>query len=280
MKYQFLDPGADKLVEESELPTEGVIALAIRATGYDTEDDEVVALSIVDLNGKELFAKTVKPQNKEEWGVSDASGNITPADVAEAPELFQFEEEISDLFENATLVVAQSTSFAEGIIEQSWVTLPAFEGFDLVERFRAAHCTADYLGEPAAAASLQGIAEYYGLPAERPTLTDEARMVAQAYQAYVKEHVDERAARGPEYWKDHDERKAEENARIEAANAVIRKREKNFNRMNGLLWVAAGIIFTSLVIQLYQRGGDTGLMVVCGAFAVFAYFRAVANFRR
>lgn len=280
MKYQFLDPGDEKLIESSELPIEGVIAVAVRSTGYDTEEDEVLALSIVNMDGDELFAKTVKPQNKEEWTNSDATGGILPADVEDAPELFQFEEEISDLFENATLVVTQSASFTEGIIEQSWVTLPKFEGFDLVERFRASHCADDYPGEPAAAASLAGIASYYDLPVAGPTLSDEARTIAAAYRALVKEHADEREAKGADYWKRYYERLAEEAARAKAADVIGQKREKNLNRMNGLLWVAGGLIFISLAIQLYQRGADAGFMVICGAVAVFAFIRAIASFRR
>lgn len=279
MRYLFLDPGDDALIEMSEMPVESGIAVALRTTGYDADEDEVIALSIVDFDGNELFAKTVKPQNAEDWEASDASGGLSPADVADAPELYQFEEQISELFENAEIVVAQHLPFAKAMIEQSWVTLPDFRGFDLLEGFRKSHCTDDYRGEPAAAVAFDGVAGYYGL-SNGTTLTDEARAVASAYKALVKEHADERAAKGEGYWDAHDARMAEQAADDAKAQAVAAKREKNLNRMNGLLWVAACLIFISLDIQLYQRGADVGAMIVGGAIAVFALIRAIANFRK
>ena len=280
MRYEFFDPGDEELIEASELPLEGGIAVALRSTGYDTDEDEVLQLAIVDFGGSELFSKTVKPQNKEKWEPSEASGGLAPADVEDAPELFQFEEEVSDLFENASLVVGQHMPFVQDVIESSWVTLPAFQPFDLVERFCASHCTTDYRNEPAAIATLEGIARYYGIDADESTALGTARAIAACYRALVGEHAEQRAAKGEAYWERREQRLAAEAAANASVNAAARLREKRFNQMNGLLWVAGGIIFVSLIIQLYQRGGDVSFMVVCGAFAVFCFIRAVANFRK
>lgn len=279
MQYRFLDPGDERLLALSELPANG-IALAMRTTGYDTDEDEVLELAIVDLQGEERFFRRVKPQNIEDWTVSDATGGITPADVAEAPELYQFEEEVSDLFENADTVVGQYLSFAEDAIEQSWITLPEFEGFDLIERFCECHCSADYPAAPASAAALDGIAGYYGLQVDSSTTLGIARAVAACYHAFSAELAQARADKGDDYWRRRNERLAAESSQVRDADAVARIREKRLNQMNGLLWVAASLIFISLIIQVYQRGGDVGFMVVCGAFAVFAAVRAVANFRK
>ena len=280
MQYQFFDAGDEKLIELSELPLQGAIAIALRSTGYDTEEDEVVQLSIVDLDGNELFSKTVKPQNREEWEPGDASGGIAPADVEDAPELYQFEEEISDLFEKAPLVIGQHMAFAEEVIESSWVTLPEFEGFDIVEQFCQTHSTADYRAEPAAVATLEGIAAYYGLEGDTSSTEGSAQLAAACYRALVAEHVEQREAKGAEYWERRERRLAEEAAKDESANAAHRLREKRLNQMNALLWVAGGLIFISLIIQLYQRGGDVGFMVICGAASVFCFIRAVVNFRK
>ena len=280
MRYQFLDPGPAKLIEMSGLPTEGGIAVATRSTGYNTDEDEVLQLGIVDLSGTELFFKTVKPQNKEEWEQSDATGGITPADVEGLPELYQFEEEVSDLFENADVVVGQHTAFLQEVIESSWITLPALQDLDLISLFCASHSTTDYRNEPAAVATLEGIAEYYGIQLDESSALATARTVAACYQALVKEHVDERASKGEAYWTRYNEETAEEAARNAAREAIIQKREKNFNRMNGLLWVASGFIFISLGIQLYQNGWDTGFVIIAIVAAVFAFSRAVVNFRK
>lgn len=280
MDYRFLEPEDEKLLELASLPTKDGIALAMRTTGFGADEAEVLDLAIVDLDGNELFAQTVKPQNTETWEPSDATGGIAPKDVEEAPELYQFEEEISDLFENASIAVASYLPFAENAIESSWVTLPQFEGFDLVSRFCETHCTNDYPNEPATAASLQGIADYYGITCDSESTKGLAVATAACYRALAAELADAREAKGDEYWRRREERLAKEAEGQQTLSKAARIREKRFNQMNGLLWVAAGLIFISLIIQLYQRGGDIGFMVVCGAFAVFAFIRAVANFRK
>lgn len=280
MRYQFFDPGDERLIETSELPTDSGIAVAVRSTGYDTDEDEVVQLAIVDLDGNELFFKTVKPQNKEEWSPSDATGGIAPSDVEGLPELYHFEQEVSDLFENAKVVVGMHMPFLEEVIESSWVTLPVFTGQDLSSLFCASHSTVDYRTEPAAVATLAGIAEYYGVQLDETSALGTARAEAACYRALVKEHADQREAKGAAYWARRDERMAEENARKDAMNEIARKREKNFNRMNGLLWVASALIFVSLGIQLYQNGWDMGFIVIAVAAAVFAASRAIVNFRK
>ncbi len=279
MRYRFFDPGDEQLIEVSEMPAQDGIAVSLRSTGFDFDKDEVLALSIVDLDGNELFSKVVKPQNVAEWDASEASGGIVAADVEGAEELYQFEEEISELFEKASIVVAAHLPYLEAMIAQSWVTLPDFTGFHLVERFRVSHCTADYEKEAATVASLAGVEEYYGVPAASD-VAGEARAIAACYRALVKEHADERAAKGEDYWTRREQRLAEEAAQNPAMSAAERAREKNLNRMNGLLWVAAAIIFVSLAIQLYQNGFNIGFSVVCCIFAGFAASRAVTNFRR
>lgn len=276
MKYRFFCPDDDRLVEMTELPVEDGIAVAVFTTGFDSENDEVVALSIVDFDGNERFSKTVKPQNTESWQPSAASGGIAPADVEELPELYQFEEEISDLYESASIVVMQHMSFVDEVIESSWVSLPRYTKFDLIEQFCASHCAADYPGEPAAAAALDGIAQYYGLEADMSSTLSIARLIASCYRAFVEEHVKEHAAKGEAYWEERARRLAEESKPSPTEIA----RERNLNRMNGLLWVAAAIIFISLCIQLYQNGFSMVLMAICGVFAGFAIARAIANFRK
>ena len=277
MEYRFLSTSDEKLIETSELPLADGIAVALRSTGYSTDDDEALEVAIVDFDGNELFSHVVKPQNKEEWEASEATGGIAPSDVEEAPELYQFEEELSKLFEDASIVVGAHMPFITSMIESGWVTLPSFEGFDIVERFLESHSSADYPNEPAVAATPEGIAAYYGLPAETPTLVDAARQAASCYKAIVREHAEQREAKGAAYWERYEQRKYEESAEQRARDEVIAKRERNINRINGVLWLCGGMIFTSIIIQMYQAGGDMSIMVVCGIAAVFCYIRAVMN---
>lgn len=280
MEYKFLDRDDETLIETSELQCSHGIAVAVRTTGYELGHDEVVELAIVDFDGNVQFSQRVKPQNAGDWGASDASGGLSPEDVEDAPELYQFEDEIIELFEKAETIACQHLPFTKDVIEASWVSLPNFEGADVIELFCQSHCSTDHPGEPAVAASLPAITAYYGLPEVDATAIGEAALIAACYQAIVAEHVKEREAKGEEYWKQYDESKAGERAELERRQANARLREHRMNQMNGLLWIAGAIIFTSLAIQLYQRGGDIGVILISVAMAVFAASRGVVNFRK
>ena len=275
IEYRFYDRGDESLIETAELPLEGGIAVAVRTTGYEVGTDEVVQMSIVDFAGNELFAQTAKPQNIEEWPASDASGGLSPADVAEAPELFQFEDEIIGLFENATVVVGEHMDFISEIIESSWVSLPSFEPFDLVDQFCASHCTADYPGRPAAVAALEGIAGYYGIDADMASTTGIAQAAASCYGRLVAEHKAERDAKGEAHWADY-RRKLEEAERGDLQLQAAKRREAiRANRINAILWLCAAAIFGNLAVQLNVRGFEFGFVVVAAAAAVFFTVRWV-----
>ena len=280
MEYKFFDRGDDELIATSELPCDKGISLAVRTTGYEHGSNEVIELAICDLDGNGLFSQRVKPQNVEEWQPDGAAGGISPADVAEAPELYQFVDEITELFEGAGTVIAPHLPFVEDAIESSWVSLPKHEGTDLVELFRQTHATMDHPSEPATTASLPEIAAYYGLGDSDGTVAGEAALTAACFRALVSEHASERAAKGDAYWQRYEEGKAGERAEEARKQAVIRMREHRFNQMNGLLWIAGAIIFVSLAIQLQQRGGDIGIMVIAIVIATFCAFRGFVNFRK
>lgn len=275
MEYRFLNRDDDVLIETSELPVEEGIAVAIRCTGYELGVDEIVQLSIVDFQGNELFSQVVKPQNIEDWNDADASGGIMPSDVAEAPELFQFEDEISELFENASIVVGQHMGFIHEIIESSWVSLPNCKEYDLTGEFCASHCDAEYPGQPAVAAALPGIADYYGIACEQTDATAIARTVASCYVALITEHAQVRLDKGEQHWEAYEQRKAEALKTDERAQAAERLTEIKALRTNAILWICGFAIFSNLAVQLYVRGFNTGLVVVAAAAAVYVAVRCI-----
>ena len=273
IEYQFLDRTDETLIETSELPVEEGIAVAVRTTGYEVGVDEIVEISIVDFDGKELLSQVVKPQNIEDWSDAEASGSIMPSDVAEAPELFQFEDEIRDLFEKASIVVGQHIDFVREMIEASWVALPDFKGYDLIAEFCASHSSTDYPGQPAAVATLSGVAGYYGVSDDESSTVGIARAVAACYLGLVKEHAQVRIDKGPDYWQRYNER-LEEARRVDAQQqASNRARDARSAGINALLWLCAAAIFSNLAVQMHLRGIDFGFVAVAAVAAVFAVVR-------
>ena len=269
IEYRFLDRSDEMLIETSELPVEEGIAVAVRTTGYEIGTDEVVRLSIVDFEGNELFNQTVKPQNIEEWSDASASGGITPADVEDAPELFQFEDEIIELFKGASVVVGQHIGFIHEIIESSWVSLPDCKEYDLSQEFCASHCTVDYPGQPAAVAALSGIAAYYDLDCDESDTTPIARTVAACYIKLIREHAEVRLGKGQAHWEAYEQRQEEARKNDVQAQAVERIKEIKTLRTNALLWLCAAAIFSNLAVQLYLRGMEFGIVIIVAAIAVF-----------
>ncbi|MBQ9000452.1 MAG: hypothetical protein IJ087_01200 [Eggerthellaceae bacterium] len=273
IEYQFLDRSDETLIEVSELPVEEGIAVAVRTTGYEIGADEIVEISIVDFEGAELLSRVVKPQNIENWTDAEASGGIMPSDVAEAPELFQFEDEIRDLFEKASIVVGQHIDFVREMIEASWVALPDFKGYDLIAEFCASHSSIDYPDQPAAIATLSGVAGYYDALDDESSTVAIARTVSECYQNLVKEHAQVRIDKGPEYWQRYNERLEEARRADAQQQAANRGREARSAGINALLWLCAAAIFSNLAVQIHLRGVDFGFVAVAAVAAVFAVVR-------
>lgn len=277
IEYQFLDRDDETLIETSELPVEEGIAVAIRTTGYEIGEDEIVELAIVGLDGSDLFSERVKPQNIDEWSDKTASGAIMPADVAEAPELYQFEDEIRELFENASIVVGLHMDFIGEMIEASWVALPDYESFDLLSQFCASHSAADYPSQPAAVASLEGIAGYYGLPDEEDSLIATAQTVATCYRKLIGEHAQVRIDKGAEYWERYRQRVEEAERNDASLQAAKRNQEVRALRINAVLWLCAAAIFSNLAMQLHLRSFDFGIVAIAAAAAVFFAIRWILS---
>ena len=280
MDYRFLDMNDEELLEGASRPLVGGVSLGLLTTGYDIEQDEVLSISVVDMQGTALFSKTVKPHNIDTWEAGAASGGIGPSDVEEAPALYELEDELSAVLENVEFIVTEHFDFVKAMLDRSWIALPKCTEVDLVELFRLSHGTADYPDEPATVATTEAVCAYYDVTLDASNADEKARSLMKCYRCIVEEFESHRAAKGEEYWKERERRRAEEAAARGGAMTVEQMRERRYTQMNALLWVAGGIIFTSLVIQLYQRGADIGLMIIAGAAAAFAFFRAIANWPR
>ena len=277
IEYRFLDCVPGELIATSELPVEDGIAVAVRTTGYEAGKDEIVQLSIVDFGGDVLFERTVKPQNVDVWTDEMASGGIKPSDVQDCPELYQFEDEVAELFEGASIVVGQHVQFIHEAIETSWITLHDARELDLIARFCSSHCTLDYPGQPAAVASLQGIAAYYGLPCDESSTAGIARTVAACYLKLVEEAAVERLSKAPAYWDEYERDRAEarrNDVRLQEAERIASLKTA---RINALLWLCAAAVFSNLAVQLHIRGVDFGFVAVSAAAAVYFVIRCIMS---
>lgn len=272
MRLQFYYSKGDELLYGSKLPHEAGIAVALRTTGFNASDDEVLSLAIVDFDGNVLFDKKLKPQDIDTWEPSEASGGLGPADVSEAPELFQFEDELIEIFKSCSCVVSLHDAFTSAMMESSWVSLPDYQGYDLSELFCSSHCDADYESAPIAAVSLQGIADYYELPQGAGTLVDEARIIAAGYLSNAREY--EEALENIGEKDDETYRKAKEAQQLDVARQRENERIENLRvaRINAVMWLCAAMLFGNVAAQMYVRNFEV-VYVVAAALAT-AFFIA------
>ena len=271
-KYRYLERGPEALIEASELPVEAAIAISVRSTGYECDKDEALSLVLTDIEGKVLFFKQVKPQNVENWKASPASGLRGPVDVAQEPDLYQFEDEIVGIIKQASIVVGLHIEFAINMIEAGWITLPSFRPFDLTEGFCLSHSETSYPLEPSPVTTLRDISDYYGLDfpvCDELDEISEAQLCAACYRELVQEHVREREKKSDSYWKTYQAKQADIDAAIALDEHKERMRKIKSARINAILWLCATTVFANLSVQLYVHGFDLGFTAIAAAAAIF-----------
>ena len=82
-----------------------VIVYDTETTGLNPESDELLSLSIIDLEGNVLFYKYFKPENIAEWPAAEIINGISPEDVSNENPARMYVDEIQKIFNGADLLV-------------------------------------------------------------------------------------------------------------------------------------------------------------------------------
>ena len=130
---------------------------------------------------------------------------------------------MTEVLEPLEFVLCQHVDFVKAMLDRSWIAMPNRVVVDVCELFRLSHCVKGYPEEPATVATIESIAEYYGFVIDLSTTEGVARAVNNAYRSIVGEFVQQRDAKGQEYWDAYEARMAEENSEQNAARTVEAK---------------------------------------------------------
>lgn len=93
-----------------EIKTKKIICLDTETTGLES-DDEIISLSIVDINGEQLYDQKFKPVKHSSWLSASKVNNIQPSDVRNCPFYLDKLNEIQKIFDEAELIVGFNLKF-------------------------------------------------------------------------------------------------------------------------------------------------------------------------
>lgn len=114
-----------------------VIVLDTETTGLKPdENDEILSLSIVNLDGEVLFDELVKPERRKRWPKATELNGITYAMVKDKKHLLEYGDQLRELWKNIDLVVGYKVEFDTNFLYMSGLCLsPHVQEFDVMREF-------------------------------------------------------------------------------------------------------------------------------------------------
>ena len=120
-------------------PVDGVVVIDTETTGLEPGKDEVLSIAIVDLDGNELFCSLIRPLERKRWPKATETHGITWKDVKDKPTIYDVGNEVSDILENASLIVGYNVNFDMDMLTENGLPNVNTNRYDLMEEFAQAY---------------------------------------------------------------------------------------------------------------------------------------------
>lgn len=114
----------------------GVVVFDTETTGF-SRSDELLQISIYNINEEALLDTYVKPFHKIRWDSAMEIHHITPQMVQSSPLPHQIVPMVRDIFNSAEVVIGHNVSFDARMVEQCLgVTIPKSKLYDTMTEFK------------------------------------------------------------------------------------------------------------------------------------------------
>jgi DNA polymerase III epsilon subunit-like protein len=140
-----------------------IIVIDTETTGIDVGKDEILSLTIVDLEGNILFDELVCPVRRQRWPKAEEVNGISPSMVKGKKHLTDHEDVICGIWNNAELVVGYNVSFDTKFLYESGLPLKQLPEFDVMKEFAPIHGVWNNYHQDYQWAKLSQCAEHYGI---------------------------------------------------------------------------------------------------------------------
>lgn len=101
-----------------------IVVVDTETTGLDKQEDEILQLSVIDINGAEVYNNYYKPSRHTEWKEAEAVNGITPEMVADACSIDSELEKLNELFAKVTTYIGYNSYFDIDFLKAAGVKFP------------------------------------------------------------------------------------------------------------------------------------------------------------
>lgn len=111
------------------------IILDLETTGI-REDDEIIQLSIIDLEGKTLFNEYIKPQIVEEWDDAYKIHKISKEMLEDKKNIEEYRQKIQKILNNTTYIIGYGIDFDYKLLKRQGFNVDHIKKVDISEYFK------------------------------------------------------------------------------------------------------------------------------------------------
>ncbi|WP_314011490.1 exonuclease domain-containing protein [Pseudostreptobacillus hongkongensis] len=111
------------------------IILDLETTGI-REDDEIIQLSIIDLEGKTLFNEYIKPQVVEEWDDAYKIHKISKEMLEDKKNIEDYRQKIQKILNNTTYIIGYGIDFDYKLLKRQGFNVDHIKKVDISEYFK------------------------------------------------------------------------------------------------------------------------------------------------
>ena len=228
-----------------------VIVLDTETTGLHAEGtDEILSLTIIDLNGTVLFNELVKPEKRKRWPKAQEVHGITPAMVKDKKPLSAYREQLQELWKRIDLVVGYNIEFDSDFIYSSGLALnPYVTEFDVMREFAPIYGKWDEYHNDYKWVNLSTCAKYYKVgDFEAHTSLGDTEATRQCFLALLNDEDYVSGKRAMEGFRAKVSAKYAPESAKKPTKAVVQKASKDNRDAIGKLLTLLLIVFAFLAV--------------------------------